>query len=484
MMSLRRRLLVGCVSVALVLLAADLALATTFRAFLVGRVDRQLGDACERLPSSTGSGPSTGGPRAGGPGGRDGPGGDDRRTFTEFFLADADTSGKVVSRYDDRGAHDVPAPQASPTQVISNAVTAGDEIKPFTARAADGAEWRLASLRSDDGFVLVGVELGNALATLDRMQLVLGAATAAVLLTLLLVAAWVLRQGVHPLSAMTVTAGTIAAGDLSQRVEHTDGRTEAGKLGSALNTMMSTIEGAFAQRSESEERLRRFVADASHELRTPLTSIRGYAELYRTGALRDQAQIADAMRRVEGEATRMSALVNDLLLLARLDQGRPLEMDEVHLADIAADAVADARASDPARTVHLDAVPVSVMAEDARLRQVVLNLVGNALQHTPSTAAITVSVTAHGDSATLTVADEGQGMDRATAERIFERFYRADPSRTSTTGGSGLGLAIARALVEAHGGTLTVDSAPGVGTAFAVTLARTGNRSDIAPNSG
>jgi two-component system OmpR family sensor kinase len=458
-MSLRRRLVIGCASIALVLLGADLALATTFRSFLVGRVDRQLTDACARLPADGGG---RGGPPRGG--------GDDRRTFTEFYLGGADATGRVVGRYDDRGARDVAPPQPTPSQVVSNAVDEGDEIEPFTARATDGVEWRLASLRSTDGFVLVGIELGNAFATLNRMQLVLGVATVAVLITLLLVALWVLRQGVQPLTAMTATAGSIAGGDLSQRVAHTDERTEAGRLGSALNTMMATIEGAFTERALGEERLRRFIADASHELRTPLTSIRGYAELYRSGALAAPEQLADAMRRVEDEAKRMGTMVDDLLLLARLDEGRPLEMGPVQLADIAADAVADARATDPARSVRLDAAPVVVRADEARLRQVVMNLVGNALRHTPSSAALTVAVSVDDSGARLTVADEGPGMDADTAAHIFERFYRADPSRTSATGGSGLGLAIARSVVTAHGGTLTVDTAPGRGAAFLITL--------------
>ena len=222
--------------------------------------------------------------------------------------------------------------------------------------------------------------------------------------------------------------------------------------------------------------MRRFVADASHELRTPLTSIRGFAELYRQGAVAEPSEVARAMRRVEQEAARMGLLVEDLLLLARLDQQRPLVQEPVDLLGIAADVAQDARAVQPHRVITLtaghSAAPPVVIGDDARLRQVVSNLVTNALVHTPASAAVAIWVGVEGDSVLLRVTDTGPGMPPEEAARVFERFYRADASRTraSAAGGSGLGLSIVAALVAAHRGSVTVNSRVGVGTNFAVHL--------------
>ena len=446
-MSLRRRLALGCLAVVAVLLVADVALAVTFRSFLVGRVDAQLQAVDRRRP--------------GGPDGRPRP---DQQVLSEYYLADADTTGVVQATNLGDGAQPVPPPR----RVVANAVAPDERLRPFTVRASDGSRWRVASVRHRFGYRLVGANLADTTATLRRMSSVLVIATLAVLATLVAAGVWVLRQGVRPLDAMTGTAGAIAAGDLSERVADTDPRTEAGRLGAALNTMLGRIEAAFSARAAAEQRLRRFVADASHELRTPLTTIRGYAELYRSGALGTRSDLDDAMRRVEGEAVRMGVLVDDMLLLARLDQGRPLEREPVRLDVVAADAAADARAVDPSRAITVDAEEVTVAGDDARLRQVVGNLVGNAVRHTPAGTPIAVTVRAAGDVARVSVADEGQGMDAETASRVFERFYRADPARS--TGGSGLGLSIVAAVVAAHGGTVSVETAPGAGATFVVSL--------------
>jgi two-component system OmpR family sensor kinase len=271
---------------------------------------------------------------------------------------------------------------------------------------------------------------------------------------------------------MTETAGAIAAGDLSQRVPEGRPGTEAGALGVALNGMLGRIEDAFDQRAASEARLRRFVADASHELRTPVATIRGYAELYRAGALEQPADLDDAMRRTEQEAIRMGTLVDDLLHLARLDQGRPLERTPVDLVPLAHDAVRDAQAVAPDRVVRWvtdDAVVVP--GDRARLHQVIANLVANALVHAPG-APIEVRVRAEPGLAVIEVADEGPGMAAADAARAFERFYRADASRSRHHGGSGLGLSIVDATVEAHGGRTSLVTAPGAGTTVRVELPR------------
>jgi two-component system OmpR family sensor kinase len=269
---------------------------------------------------------------------------------------------------------------------------------------------------------------------------------------------------------MTETAGAIAGGDLSQRVDEGTPGTEAGDLGVALNRMLGRIEEAFDQRAASEARLRQFVADASHELRTPVATIRGYAELYRTGALEDGEQMDDAMRRTEAEAVRMGSLVDDLLHLARLDQGRPLEREVVDLGRVVEDTVADARAVEPDRAITTAIpAPVTVLGDRARLHQVLANLVSNARVHAPG-APIEVTLREEGAEAVIEVRDDGPGMVQTDAARAFERFYRADTSRSRQHGGTGLGLAIVDATVRAHGGTTVIDSSPGEGTTVTVRL--------------
>jgi two-component system OmpR family sensor kinase len=297
-------------------------------------------------------------------------------------------------------------------------------------------------------------------------------AIAGALAVLALVVWWVIHLGVRPVRQMTETAGAIAAGDLSQRVEEATPGTEAGDLGVALNVMLGRIEAAFDERTASEGRLRQFVTDASHELRTPVATIRGYAELYRTGALDDQEQLDDAMRRTEEEAVRMGTLVDDLLHLARLDHGRPMDRVPVELRGLVEDAVADARAVEPDRAVTLD-VPeaVSVLGDRSRLHQVVANLLANARVHAPG-APLSVRVFSEGASAVVEVRDEGPGMEPVDAARAFERFYRADAARSRHHGGSGLGLAIVDATVRAHGGTTAITSAPGEGTTVRLVLPR------------
>jgi two-component system OmpR family sensor kinase len=282
----------------------------------------------------------------------------------------------------------------------------------------------------------------------------------------------VVRLGLRPLEHIGATAGAIAGGDLSRRVEPAEPRTEIGRLGLSLNAMLGQIESAFAERQASEDRLRRFVADASHELRTPLTAIRGYAELFRRGAAERPEDLVRAMRRIEEESARMGGLVEDLLLLARLDQGRPLERSTVDLVPLAADTIADLHALEPDRPVtfeHPDTLTVT--GDQARLRQVVGNLVDNARQHTPPATPVHVRLAQHDARAVLEVADEGPGLPPGEAERVFERFYRADPARARATGGTGLGLSIVAAIATAHGGTVQASEGPaGRGACFVVEL--------------
>jgi two-component system OmpR family sensor kinase len=323
------------------------------------------------------------------------------------------------------------------------------------------------------GTLVVAIPLSDMNEALHRLLVAELIVALSVLLVLAILAWWVVKLGLRPLENMEQTAGAIAAGDLSRRVDVVDPHTEVGRLGIALNEMMQQIETAFDARAASEGRLRRFVGDASHELRTPLTSIRGYAELFRRGAADRPEDLAKAMRRIEEEADRMGSLVDDMLLLARLDQGRPLERQPVDLTRIARDAVDDARAVAPTRPI--DYSPngaIFVPGDEARLRQVMANLLQNANRHTPPGTPVHVRVVDDQTEAVIEVADEGPGMPTEDASRVFERFWRSDPSRTRASGGAGLGLSIVAAIADAHGGRAEVQSATGHGSIFRVHLPR------------
>jgi two-component system OmpR family sensor kinase len=318
--------------------------------------------------------------------------------------------------------------------------------------------------------LIVAVPLTETNATLRQLLGVELVASAVVLAAAVVLALWLVRLGLKPLEDMATTADAIAAGDLSRRVAPAEKRTEVGRLGMALNGMLSQIEAAFEQRSNSEERLRRFVADASHELRTPLTSIRGYAELFRRGAEARPEDLARSMAAIETEAVRMGVLVDDLLLLARLDQGRPLEHERVDLGAVAGEAVSAARAIDPSRDVSLEIEGEVVVDGDAgRLRQVLDNLLDNARVHTPEGTPAHVRVARQGDDVVVTVSDKGPGLSPEARRRVFERFYRDDGARSRETGGAGLGLAIVAAIAEAHSGAVRVLDGDG-GAAFEVRM--------------
>jgi two-component system OmpR family sensor kinase len=346
------------------------------------------------------------------------------------------------------------------------------------------------------GTLIVGTDLGNINQTVGQLisiDLIVGGI---VVLVLAIVAVAVVRTSMRPLAEIEQTAGAIAAGDLSRRVPDRDPRTEVGSLGRSLNIMLAHIEAAFSAQAESEatarrseSRMRQFAADASHELRTPLTAIKGFAEYYRQrggvaangsdGELTSE-DLDRIMSRVETEATRMGMLVDDLLLLARIDQQRPLEQRPVDMLALAADAVQDASVIAPDRQVRLTVghdTAFLVIGDEARLRQVVGNLMSNALTHTPDGTPIQVHVRSgvldpghRIPAVVLEVVDHGPGMSPDQAQRVFERFYRADQARGRETGGTGLGLAIVSALVSAHGGTVAVDTEPGRGATFRISL--------------
>ncbi|AHI01423.1 sensor histidine kinase [Kutzneria albida] len=388
-------------------------------------------------------------------------------------LQDLVPVGFVVVLLDDSGRAVTRTRSADPPELPAT-VDTGFAAEPITLSSA-GPEYRAQqfALGEHIQFVpdagppvrvsaaILAESLGPTAEVLNQLLLFELAATGVALVGIALLSLGALRVGLRPLREMAATASGIAAGDLSQRMEVADVTTEIGQVATALNE-------AFDARSRSEERLRQFVADASHELRTPLTTIRGWAELHQHG-LADEQLTARAMSRIQHEATRMQATVGELLLLAELDQGRRLAREPVDLGALAVDAVADARAVDQQRRVEAELHgEMTVLGDENRLREVVQNLVGNALNHTPSDTSVRVSVRGQDGAVELVVADEGPGMDPDTAARAFERFFRGDQSRSPGTAGSGLGLSIVESIVRAHGGTVGLCTGPGEGSVFTV----------------
>jgi two-component system, OmpR family, sensor kinase len=379
-------------------------------------------------------------------------------------------------------------------------------LEAFTVPATDGdgsfrAVATPASIRLPNtaermaGTLLIATSLHDVDATVHQLSTINLLVGAVVIAGLALAAYTMVRTALRPLTKIEQTAAAIADGDLSRRVDNDDPTTEVGRLGLALNTMLEQIETAFNARRaseatarRSEEKMRRFVADASHELRTPLTSIRGFAELHRQGAVTDPAEVSRLLNRIEDEAKRMGLLVDDLLLLARLDQQRPFEYAPVDLRVLASDAVEAGRATDPEREIRLE-LPVDhataedlvVAGDEPRLRQVLSNLLDNALAYSPAKAPITVlcgRTRREGrDLAFVQVRDQGPGLVPEQAERVFERFYRTDRARSRAHGGTGLGLSIVAAITAAHGGSVELDTAPGEGATFRVLLPMLGETS-------
>ncbi|HEU4703635.1 MAG TPA: HAMP domain-containing sensor histidine kinase [Conexibacter sp.] len=475
MHSLRARLVAGLLALAAVgLLVLGGITYAEQRSFLTDRVDQQLRGAVRPVSAALGFGlrPPPGG-RAGSPGepgfGGGGPGfGLPEGTYGEH----RDASGVVDATTVQEGYEEAEAEEER--------LSLPDELplgRPTTV--LDGAYRALAVPDPRGGGVnVVAIPLAETSRTLDRLLLVEALVIAAVLLALGLSARFLVRVGLLPLERMGRAAGAIAGGDLSQRVEPAEERTEVGRLGLALNAMLERLERAFAGQKASEDRLRRFLADASHELRTPLTSIRGYAELFRTGAARDPQEVEKAMRRIEQEAARMGVLVEDLLTLARLDELPASERVAVDLAALARDAVSDACATAPDREIALHAegppAAATVLGDPHQLAQVLANLLRNALVHTPAGTPIEVTLAREGEGARLEVRDHGPGLPPLAPgedpDALFERFWRAEGGRARGAGGAGLGLAIVAGVVERHGGRVAAANAAGGGACFTVRL--------------
>jgi two-component system OmpR family sensor kinase len=466
--SLRARLLIAMV----VLVAGGLVVANvaTYRylsAFLVHRVDDQLvaaqGPAAGALEAQS----HFGGEHHGGPEPILPPG-----TYAEYRNGGGATVGSPVVFAYSTGTDTRRHPMLPKT--LPGSGTSSTDALFFTAASnGGGSGYRVlaAPANGGNGTLIVAIPLSEVDGTLHRLLIVALVVSGVVLLAMAGLALWLVRLGLRPLTGIGETAGAIAAGDLTRRVEPATERTEVGRLGLALNSMLSQIEASFDQRKASEQRLRRFVADASHELRTPLTSIRGYAELFRRGAGSRPEDLAKSMQRIEAEASRMGVLVDDLLLLARLDQGRPLERQPVDLRAVAQASVESARAVEPERSIELAVDgPAALRGDEGRLRQVIDNLIDNCRVHTPPGSPVRVAVGSDGGEVVLQVSDRGPGLSPETAGRVFERFYRGDPARSRETGGAGLGLSIVAAIVEAHGGRATATSSDGEGAVFEIRI--------------
>lgn len=459
MMSVRARLLLGILTlVALGLTIASVTGVVLLRTYLYDRVDEQLGFGT--TPRSNPQKIDMCAVKS------------DNRLPSALVITVLDRRGAVVCTIADETSGDRPKLSSIDRE---RAKELGSRIMSVPSTTGS-SHWHVRVGTLDEHTVLVAVSLKDADDTVNRLTLVAGGTSLAILALTAVGAYAIVGLGMRPLHRIEDTAEKIAAGSFDERVPEGRPGTEVGRLSKAINGMLTQIERAFADRAQSEVRLRRFVADASHELRTPLSTIRGHAELFRQGAASSPQDVAMILGRIESEAARMGALVNDLLLLARLDQARPLEREPVDMLSVVGDAVVDARARQPQRTISLRAdtgtalEPPLVSGDEAQLRQVVTNLLSNVLIHTPVEAGLDVAVRVVDDTVVVAVEDHGAGMPPDVVASAFERFYRQDAGRSRKDGGTGLGLAIVRSLVEAHGGNVICQSEVGAGTTFTVSL--------------
>ncbi len=517
-MSLRLRLLVavGLISIA-ALVVADFATYSALRTSLYNQVDQELAQHTRpfEVDASTDA-PSCSTPQVGAPGGSNpvddgnsgtsgnsGPGptgafrsGGGPNVFGIYFSAVVTQSGTVVNGWKCPayvGSHSYSPDLPSPIGGFSTQ-SDGTQVAYFTASSttSGGPAFRVRAVKfPGESEVLVQAQpLTDQDSTLHTLFLTEFAVTAGAIVLALLGGWWLVRLGLRPLEDVEATADSIAAGNLNQRVPGAGEPTEVGRLARALNVMLERIQSAFDARVRSEARLkqneqhlRQFVADASHELRTPIAAVSAYAELFERGAGTRPEDLPRIVAGIRTETARMDRLVSDLLTLARLDEGLPVDREPVELVGLVSEAVHTATAVGPEWPVQFWAPrPIEVTGDKDRLRQVVDNLLANVRAHTPPGTTTMVRVDEIGDQAEIEVRDTGPGMAGDEATRIFERFYRADPARTRTRGGSGLGLSIVAAIVEAHGGTVTASSAPGEGMAVTVRIPTSVVASDPPPD--
>jgi len=465
-MSLRLRLVLALAPLFIIgLIVADVATFTSLHSVLVKQLDDQLLGIHDQVDATI-LNPGGEGP---GPGGR--------------FQAGLPlgTYGEITTRSG--------SPELQPIEVVlrgttvsshpvlPSRLTPGSDSAPVfydvpgTGNVSEYRVYLEVAPGTADSLLVVALPLDGVDSTLHQLFLLELGVSGGVTIIVVLATFLLVRRGLRPLETMGRTARSIVATDLGKRVEPSSDRTEVGRLGLAVNTMLGQLEQTFAERQRNEQRLRHFISDASHELRTPLTSVQGYAELLQRAPDMNREDLLLAMRRMEEETQRMGVLVDDLLLLARLDQGRPLQREPVDLEALVSDACADARVADPSRTItwHVGA-PLFVTGDDMRLRQVLANLLRNAIVHTPSGTPIDVTLHPDDGRAVIEVIDHGSGVPPDQRERVFERFHRADPERSGDRGGSGLGLSIVAAVVAAHDGSVRALETPGGGATFRVDL--------------
>jgi two-component system, OmpR family, sensor kinase len=469
-LSLRARLILGVIALAAIgLVAADVATYSSLSSFLIGRTDNALEQAHVAASPSLRDDEHDHGP---------GPqGGNGSPSIPGDYVQVRTLDGTIVRT---EAAHAFPGSAASPPPRLPKAIALAapsgekDSVRYFTVAATSGgSRYRVrASIEGDtpNYVLIIAAPLNGLDSTLHRLLWIELLVTVLVLAAIAAVGLWLVRLSLRPLDAIAATAAAIAGGNLSRRIERADDRTEVGRLGTALNAMLAQIEAAFKAREASERKLRRFVADASHELRTPLAAVRAYAELFTRGAASRPDDLARSMKGITRESERMSLLVDDLLLLARLDEGRPLERERVALNEVVQEAVETARTLDPERPLEVALEPTAVIGDRDRLRQIVDNLLANGRAHTAPSTPVRVSIERVNGSARVTVADRGAGMSAEQTAHVFERFYRTDSSRTRASGGVGLGLSIVAAVAEAHGGSVDVESEAGEGASFHIDL--------------
>ncbi len=466
-MSLRTRVLLAMTVLAVVVLGGAWETVRVVEHRLVGQIDTRLDQSVPPLRPGFGGVSPFEPPRAAEQARRPG--------ASTLFFARVDATGTVtvIGRALESGTT-LPLPRLD---VARARAAAADRAGAYTVSARHGGlRYRMVA-RGVPGSADVAV-LASPLNLVDdsvsEARLIVAIVAGAALAVIALVTWWIIRLGVRPLKQMASVAVTIADDELDRRVPDAPAGTEAGDLSRAFNSMLGRLHTAAVARQETDARLRQFVGDASHELRTPVQTIRGYSELYTTGALADPAAVDDAMRRMNEESVRMSTLVDELLVLARLDQVRPIEREPVDVVHLARDAAADAGAVQPARVVRVTGADRAIVEGDEHLlRQVFANVVGNALVHTPPSAEIVIDVRSDAPTSrqlTVSVTDAGPGMPPEVAAHTFERFVRADTARTRHRGGAGLGLAIVHDVVQAHGGATGIVSDPASGTTVSFTL--------------
>lgn len=474
-MSLRSRLLLALGAVVLVaLLVADVVTYSSLRSFLLNQIDQNLTQASRNLQATL---PRGGPPSSQSPGNGNAPPTPQGRggTFVEVRSPDGTVLHQSAATEPDGKSYS----PALPANIQFPQESNGVEYFDAKSTTPNGPGFRVRASQTPAGIqIITALPLDSTNQTLNRLLLIEIAVTGGALIGAAGLGFWLVRVGLRPLTDVERTADAIAGGALDRRVPGESERTEVGRLARTLNIMLERIQRAFTERDAterqlraSEERMRQFVADASHELRTPLSAVSAYAELFSRGADHRPADLERVMRGIGLESERMRVLVEDLMLLARLDEGRPLERRAVELVSLASEAVQSAVTVGPEWPVTLHAdQPVEVSGDNQRLRQVMDNLLANVRAHTPSGTRATVSISHRHGGAIIEVADRGPGLTADQAAHVFERFYRADPSRTRQSGGAGLGLSIVAAIVSAHGGRVAAMENPTGGTLMSVWL--------------